>query len=224
MKLTLAASAVALLCASPVIAQTQGTNQPDALQNQQTEPQKDQQQTGSSLQGAQLRTTFVNTSGEEIGTATLKETSQGVLISAELNGLPPGLHAFHIHETGVCDPQNGFESAGSHYAPDGSEHGYEASGGPHAGDLPNQNVGQDGVLNVEVLSHMTMISEGEAPLLDNDGSALVVHSGIDDYSSQPSGDAGDRIACAPVTQEQQQAMRTGSQQEAGNTAPDAVQQ
>ena len=218
MKRTLVASAITLLCASQVLAQTQGTNQPDTLQNQQTE----QQQTGASAQDAQLRTTFINASGQEIGTATLNETPQGVLINLEVNGLPPGVHAFHIHETGVCDAQNGFESAGSHYAPGGSEHGYEASGGPHAGDLPNQYVSQDGVLKAEILSHMTTISEGDAPLLDNNGSALVIHSGADDYSSQPSGDAGDRIACAPVTQEQRQAMRSGSQQ--GNTSPDALPQ
>lgn len=146
------------------------------------------------------RAVFMNTEGESIGTATLIETPNGVLIRAELTNLPAGPHGFHIHETGACDAEGGFQSAGGHYNPTGAEHGYMVEGGPHAGDMPNQTVGDDGELRAEVFN--TMISfNGENPLFDDDGSALVVHATADDYMAQPAGAAGDRIACGVIQQE-----------------------
>ncbi len=142
--------------------------------------------------------TFIDASGAEIGTARLIETPHGVLIEAELTGLPPGEHGFHIHETGICDPADGFASAGGHYAPRGHDHGFEAAEGFHAGDMPNQFVAADGTLMLHVLNQHVTLREGEGSLLDGDGSALMIHGGADDYASQPSGDAGARIACAVI--------------------------
>ena len=144
--------------------------------------------------------TFVNTDGEEIGTAELTQTPNGVLINVDVDGLSAGEHGFHIHETGACDPSDGFESAGGHYA-GGMEHGYLVEGGPHPGDMPNQFVGEDGKLRAHAFNeHVSLEDDGDNPLFDDDGSALMVHSGADDYESQPSGDAGDRIACAVIEQ------------------------
>jgi Cu-Zn family superoxide dismutase len=70
--------------------------------------------------------------------------------------------------------------------------------GPHAGDMPNLHVPSDGKLQVEVLNPMVSLND-KASLLDQDGSALVIHAGADDYVSDPAGNAGDRIACAVVT-------------------------
>src|SRR5919106_5606786 len=81
---------------------------------------------GSPTQTA--RATFVNQQGQQVGTATVAQTPNGVLINAEIAGLPPGEHGFHIHETGRCDPTTGFESAGGHYAPGGHKHGYLVEG------------------------------------------------------------------------------------------------
>lgn len=147
------------------------------------------------------RATFVNQQGQQVGTATLVQTPNGVLVSAEITGLPPGEHAFHIHETGRCNPASGFESAGGHYAPGGHKHGYLVEGGPHAGDMPNQFVGQDGRLHLQVFNPNVTLSPGPATLFDDDGSAIVVHANPDDYRSQPSGDAGGRIACAVIQRE-----------------------
>lgn len=147
-------------------------------------------------QGA--KATFIDGDGQEIGTATLTQTPNGVLIEVDASNLPQGWHGFHIHETGQCDAAGGFQSAGGHYAPRGSEHGYQVEGGPHAGDMPNQFVPESGQLRAQVLNPLVTIGEGEATLFDQDGSAIVIHANPDDYQSQPSGDAGDRLACAVI--------------------------
>ena len=140
---------------------------------------------------------LINADGAEIGTATFKQTPAGVLITTDFTDLPEGIHGFHIHETGKCDASDGFKSAGGHYA-GGMEHGFLVEGGPHPGDMPNVHVGSDGTLQIEVMNTMVSVEGGDNPLMDDDGSALMIHSGADDYQSQPSGDAGSRIACAVI--------------------------
>ena len=175
MRLLLAASAAFTLAASGLaLAQTAPTSTPNSS-----------------------RAVFMNKKGETIGTATLIETPNGVLITAELANLPPGLHGFHIHEVGRCDPATGFESAGEHYNPTGAKHGYMLEDGPHAGDMPNQTAGPDGKMLAQVFNPHVGFS-GKATLFDQDGSALVVHATADDYRSQPSGAAGDRLACGVI--------------------------
>jgi Cu-Zn family superoxide dismutase len=147
------------------------------------------------------KATFLNADGRQIGTATLRETLNGLLIRTELQGLPPGDHAFHVHKVGRCDVSGQFKSAGDHVALGDEKHGYETIGGPHAGDMPNQHVGQDGVLKADVLANRITLGAGENSVLDQDGSALVVHAKADDYHSQPSGEAGDRVACAVIERE-----------------------
>lgn len=142
--------------------------------------------------------TFVDAQGKQVGTASLSQTQNGVLIRIEVRGLPEGVHAFHVHETGKCEPQDQFKSAGGHFAPRGEKHGYETAGGPHAGDMPNQHVSQGGMLKAEVLNPGVTLGTGQGSLFDQDGSALVIHAKADDYKSQPAGDAGDRIACAII--------------------------
>lgn len=177
-------SAAALICASAALAQ-------------QTPPAAQGQKPATSTPNS-ARAVLMNREGKNIGTATLVETLNGVLISAEATGLPPGIHGFHIHETGRCDPASGFESAGGHYNPSKSEHGFMVEGGPHAGDMANQTVDQNGTLKAEVFNSKVMLNSGDAPLLDQDGSALVIHATADDYRSQPSGNAGDRLACGVI--------------------------
>jgi Cu-Zn family superoxide dismutase len=146
----------------------------------------------------QARGSFINAQGQQVGTAHLAQTPAGVLITVELRGLPPGVRGFHIHQTGRCDAAGGFDSAGGHYNPRNQQHGYLVQGGAHAGDMPNQAVGSDGVLRAQVLNDKVTLGEGEATLFDADGSALLVHAQADDYRSQPSGDAGGRLACAVI--------------------------
>lgn len=128
--------------------------------------------------------------GEAFGTVTVAETASGQIhLSFTLENLPEGTRAIHIHETGSCEPP-GFDSAGGHLT-GGRDHGAQAPGGMHAGDLPNITVGADGSYQGEVLTDNVTMDE----VLDSDGSAIVIHADADDYISQPAGNAGDRIAC-----------------------------
>lgn len=144
---------------------------------------------------------IINRQGNEIGVASFTEAPGGVLVEAEIVGLPEGWHAFHIHETGTCEGD--FTSAGGHaHGADGT-HGFLVEGGPGLGDMPNQWVDAGGFLKTEAFAPDAKLSgDGENNLLAGDGSALILHQGADDYTSQPSGAAGPRIACGvlePVT-------------------------
>ncbi len=140
--------------------------------------------------------TFTSADGAEIGTASLTGTPAGLLIELDLSDLPAeSWHGFHIHETGECDVEGGFQSAGGHFSVSDTDHGFMMADGPHSGDMPNQYVAADGTLKAEVFNPYAFLG-GE---LENvSGRALILHGRADDYESQPSGDAGDRIACAVI--------------------------
>lgn len=140
---------------------------------------------------------FTGADGTDHGTLTLTSTPNGVLITGELTGVPAGAHGFHFHTTGACEPP--FESAGGHFNPTEAEHGFLVEAGPHAGDMANLHAGDSGTIMVEAVDSAVSLTEGEEGyLLDEDGTALILHAGADDYQSQPSGASGDRIACAVV--------------------------
>lgn len=150
---------------------------------------------GALAQNVETQADFIDVEGNEVGTAHLIGTPQGVLFSLDLSGLPASQWvAFHVHDNGECNPEDSFESAGDHFNPADVEHGYLTETGPHAGDMPNQYVGADGVLKAEVFNPLVLL-EGDDSIV---GLALMLHTGADDYQSQPSGDAGDRLACAVI--------------------------
>ncbi len=131
--------------------------------------------------------------GEQLGTVELQETTGRIFIAAVFEGLDQGEYAFHLHATGLCDAPD-FKSAGGHLNPLGKTHGKLSEGGAHLGDLPNL------IFNEEQMSEATVAIEGEASKLfgeifDEDGTAVMLHSGPDDYVSDPAGAAGPRIAC-----------------------------
>ena len=134
--------------------------------------------------------------GKEVGHATLIGTTGGVLITLDLTAAPAGERAFHIHAVGKCEPPK-FESAGPHFNPEQHSHGVMNPKGPHAGDMPNLYVPESGALQIEVLNSTVALTEGS--LLDDDGSAIVIHAAADDYKTDPAGNAGDRIACGVIT-------------------------
>jgi Cu-Zn family superoxide dismutase len=150
------------------------------------------QEEGKTAQ-AELR----NAQGEQVGTATLTEVPDGVQISLEISNLPPGTHAFHIHSVGKCDPPD-FASAGGHFNPEGKKHGLKNPEGPHAGDMPNITVGDDGTGEMEVVNERVTLGEGRNSLFHEGGTSLVIHEKADDEVSDPSGNAGARIACGVI--------------------------
>jgi Cu-Zn family superoxide dismutase len=135
--------------------------------------------------------------GKSVGRADFHEVSDGVLVRLEVKGLAPGLHAVHVHTVGKCEAP-GFTSAGGHFNPGGKKHGLKSSDGAHAGDLPNMLIAKDGSGRFEALTDAITLKAGSNSVFDADGSALVIHVGVDDYMTDPTGNAGDRAACGLI--------------------------
>jgi Cu-Zn family superoxide dismutase len=153
---------------------------------------------------------FLDGSKRPVGEAILRQTPNGVLITAHLRDLPPGEHGFHVHETGKCQPP--FESAGGHFNPSTKAHGFENTKGAHAGDLPNLVVTPGSAeVKVELLAPQLSLEPGKpGSLVDGDGTALVVHAKADDYHTDPAGDSGARIACGVVERSGKRASAASS--------------
>jgi Cu-Zn family superoxide dismutase len=139
-----------------------------------------------------------NPQGEKIGVAKLSPAKDGVSVQLSVSHLSPGKHGIHFHEKGVCTGPD-FKSAGGHLNPEHKEHGLENPKGPHAGDMPNIEVGPKGALKTHFVAHGVTLGEGPNSLRGPTGSALVIHAKADDQHSNPAGDAGDRVACGVVS-------------------------
>jgi superoxide dismutase, Cu-Zn family len=154
--------------------------------------------TGELAENEVLRVDLIDAKGESVGTAELTEEENGVLVNVKAENLPEGPHGFHFHEAGKCEAPD-FETAGGHFNPTDAEHGLENDKGPHAGDLPNLEVGKDGKVEEEFVAEHVTLKAGEAnSLLKEGGTALVIHAEADDGTTQPSGDSGDRIVCGVI--------------------------
>jgi len=144
---------------------------------------------------------IITPDGVKLGTLNLKTLKDGVTeVTVDVKNISPGTHAMHFHETGLCEGPD-FKSAGGHYNPKQKDHGMEMPNGPHAGDMMNIEVGEDRIATLTIQNTRLSIDSqnGLPPLLDEDGSALILHEKADDYVSQPSGAAGARIGCALIT-------------------------
>lgn len=141
---------------------------------------------------------MMDSDGQMMGTVALTGSAHGVLVRTDLTRVAPGVHAFHIHETGKCEGPD-FKSAGGHYDPGNREHGFLSPKGQHAGDLPNIFVGPSQTLSNEIFAwQVSLDPNAENTLFDTDGSSLVIHAKPDDYRTDPAGDAGNRIACGVI--------------------------
>jgi superoxide dismutase, Cu-Zn family len=139
--------------------------------------------------------------GKAVGVATFRESSGGVTVDLNVKGLTPGLHAVHVHAVGKCEAP-AFTSAGGHFNPAQKKHGYKSPEGAHAGDLPNMLVAKDGTGRFESFTDGMTLKPGATSVFDKDGSALVIHAGVDDNVTDPTGNAGDRAACGIITMAQ----------------------
>lgn len=140
---------------------------------------------------------IVNAQGQKIGSATLTQTGGGVQIQATVSQLPPGTHAMHIHTVGKCEGPD-FKSAGGHFNPAGKQHGKDNPAGAHAGDLSNIEVDPAGNATVTQLASAATLADGANSLFHEGGTAIVIHEKADDYKTDPTGNAGGRIACGVI--------------------------
>ena len=133
--------------------------------------------------------------GAAMGSVTLGEDPNGVTINVSARGLPVGAHGIHLHEKGLCEGPK-FASAGAHWNPAAKKHGRDNPAGAHLGDLANLVVGADGSASAAIPIEGVMMASGANMRADADGTAIVIHAKADDYKTDPSGDSGDRVACA----------------------------
>ncbi|HRO04186.1 MAG TPA: superoxide dismutase family protein [Terricaulis sp.] len=146
---------------------------------------------------------IVDRQGRAVGQAQITEAPGGVLIRLEFSqgASHPGWRGLHLHARGDCsDFAAGFQAAGPHLG--AGAHGWRNPAGPEAGDLPNIYAGAS-AFGAEFFSPFVTLHSAaigaRAPLLDADGTALIIHAGPDDHESQPIGGAGERVACAAFT-------------------------
>ena len=141
---------------------------------------------------------LVDAKGSPIGSASFIEQRQNVRIELSVTALPPGQHGVHLHAVGTCTGPD-FASAGGHFNPTGALHGVANPKGPHAGDLPNLDVGSDGRGTLVAFTSLVSLAPGASQsLLRTGGTAIVVHASPDDDKTDPSGNTGARIACGVI--------------------------
>ena len=129
------------------------------------------------------------------GTVNFVQSGDVVKVTGEISGLKPGAeHGFHIHEKGDCSSGDGM-SAGGHFNPGGKPHGHHGMGEHHSGDLPSLTADANGVAKFSFESRTIRVGSGDTNIV---GRGLIVHRDPDDYKTQPTGNAGPRLACAVI--------------------------
>lgn len=141
------------------------------------------------------RVTLKSPEDSVVGTAMLSEDPNGVIIEIVASNMVGGAHGVHVHATGKCDTP-GFESAGPHWNPTDRKHGRDNPEGAHLGDLANLQIDPNGSGRSTFMIGGARLRGGAMALFDDDGAALIIHAKRDDYRTDPSGDSGDRVACA----------------------------
>ena len=131
--------------------------------------------------------------GHVEGTLTFAKAATGLKVTGRITGLPAGTHGFHIHEFGDCTAAD-FSSAGGHYNPTGHQHAGPTEARRHMGDMGNIEAGADGTANVDYTDARLRL-EGAHGIL---GRGVIVHANADDFKTQPTGNAGGRVACGVI--------------------------
>ena len=178
----------------PIIATADGVREP---QNRRVEIRFGPGAGDAAMDAAPRKFALTGGDGAALGDVAVSDGPGGVVLTIRASGMAPGVHGLHLHETGRCEGPK-FASAGKHWNPNARQHGRDNPAGAHRGDLPNLIVTADGTATASFPLDGVMMASGAAMLADADGTALVVHAKADDYKTDPSGDSGDRVACAVV--------------------------
>ena len=152
----------------------------------------------ASMSGGPRATAKLQPTTENItsGSVSFVQSGNKVLVSGEVRGLKPGAeHGFHVHEKGDCSSGDGM-STGGHFNPAGGPHGSHGMGMHHAGDLPSLKADTNGVAKISFESSTIAVGSGVTNIV---GKGLIVHRDPDDYKTQPTGNAGPRLACAVIS-------------------------
>jgi Cu-Zn family superoxide dismutase len=146
--------------------------------------------------GATARATLSPTTGNSVsGTVFFNQQGDRVLVSGEIRGLQPDTeHGFHVHEKGDCSSGDGM-SAGGHYNPANQPHGRYDMPQHHAGDIPSLRADASGVAHINFETTAFRVGSGEHDVV---GRSLIVHRDADDFTSQPAGNSGPRLACGVI--------------------------
>lgn len=128
------------------------------------------------------------------GEATFTEENGSVTLNVAVSDAPPGVHGFHVHETGSCEAPD-FTSAGGHFNPDGTDHACPPTTPRHGGDFGNIEIGENGSGTLAISSDLVTVADGPSSLI---GRAVILHEATDDCASQPTGAAGARLACGVI--------------------------
>jgi len=138
----------------------------------------------------EVEVSIVDAKGAAIGKAVLSAAEGGVRVDVEASGLTPGPHGFHLHEKAFVN--NDFKTAGGHYNPEGKKHGRNNPDGHHAGDFDNLVVGANGKGSMSFVAEGLSLDKGAANSIW--GKSFIIHAAEDDHTTDPAGNAGDRIA------------------------------
>lgn len=149
---------------------------------------------------AEMTAEVLGSDGATVGTVTVREAPEGILLTIDLEegALEPGWHGIHLHQVATCEDVGEFKKSGGHIDPAGTAHGLLNPDGPHPADLPNIYAASDGSVHAQMYNDRIGLNAGEVRILDDDGSALVIHESPDDHETQPIGGAGARVACAAL--------------------------
>ena len=145
--------------------------------------------------GSGASATLAPTAGNQAsGTVTFERSGDKVRVVANLSGLSPGAHGFHIHEKGDCSAPDA-TSAGGHFNPTSKAHGDPGTGEHHGGDMPALMADAAGNAKLDATLDSVMIGSGAGDIV---GRAVVVHKDPDDFKTQPTGNSGARVACGVI--------------------------